>query len=252
MIIKFGPIHGTFNGRRLIGYVILVLAFTFLGAFGTYENMDAPSRFLYWAILIAGIGMFMTFAGDTILEDKFWPSVPRLVKAAIASAIAALPSAGLIWTTERVLRGYQPGYLAMWFYVAIIGFGMLIIHHQLWRPPAKPYAPFFKRLPGEIGTDLMSLSMADHYVEVKTQDGSTMVLMRFADALKELSGYPGHQIHRSHWVADKYVIRLERQGARNMAVLSDGSKLPVSKAYLDDVRSIVESNEAERLEQIEA
>ena len=46
-----------------------------------------------------------------------------------------------------------------------------------------------------------SLSMQDHFVRVTTDRGSAMVLIRFSDAVRELAGHSGAQVHRSHWVA---------------------------------------------------
>ena len=48
-------------------------------------------------------------------------------------------------------------------------------------------------------TGQTKLKMADHYVEAFTTAGSTLVLMRFADAVSELEGADGLRVHRSYW-----------------------------------------------------
>ena len=53
-----------------------------------------------------------------------------------------------------------------------------------------------------------------------------MVLIRFSDALKELAGHPGAQVHRSHWVAHGQAKRLLREKNRTMVELVDGRRLP--------------------------
>ena len=40
-----------------------------------------------------------------------------------------------------------------------------------------------------------------NYVEVWTERGTHLVLMRLSDAIRETAGENGLQIHRSHWVA---------------------------------------------------
>ena len=54
-----------------------------------------------------------------------------------------------------------------------------------------PGARFLDRLPEKLGRDLVYLKTADHYVEAFTTAGSTLVLMRFVDAVAELDGAGG-------------------------------------------------------------
>nr|WP_280890156.1 LytTR family DNA-binding domain-containing protein [Jiella mangrovi] len=96
--------------------------------------------------------------------------------------------------------------------------------------------PFLKRLPKRLGTDLHHLSMADHYVEAHTAAGHALVLIRFSDALAELSEIDGLQLHRSHWVARHAVRRVCRQGRNLVVETIDGAKLPVSRSFQGRVR----------------
>ena len=73
---------------------------------------------------------------------------------------------------------------------------------------------FLDRLPPELGRDLVYLRMADHYVEAFTTAGSTLVLMRFADAVAALEDAGGLRVHRSYWVAKKHVTGTARRNAR--------------------------------------
>ena len=58
---------------------------------------------------------------------------------------------------------------------------------------------------------LLALSVEDHYVDIVTDKGKTLVLMRLADAMKETGSVAGLQIHRSHWVARGAVIKAHRK-----------------------------------------
>jgi DNA-binding LytR/AlgR family response regulator len=108
-------------------------------------------------------------------------------------------------------------------------------------PPVPPVPPFIHRLPPELGRELTRLSACDHYVEAHTRRGHALILLRFSDALGELWGADGFQIHRSHWVARDAVRRLVAEGRTPMIELDDGTRLPVSRSRIADVRARVAS-----------
>ncbi len=72
---------------------------------------------------------------------------------------------------------------------------------------------------------------------LKRSRGSDLILMRLADAFKELGEGRGLQVHRSWWVDFGAVRQLRRDGARTVLVLADGQEVPVSRTYLAAVRS---------------
>ena len=94
-----------------------------------------------------------------------------------------------------------------------------------------------ERLPRPLRGPLWRISVADHYVEVTTDKGSSLVLMRLSDAIKEVAPTAGLQVHRSHWVALDAVRRGTRQNGRPALELVDGSVVPVSRTYLVAVRA---------------
>lgn len=102
-------------------------------------------------------------------------------------------------------------------------------------------AQFFKRLPASLGRDVLYLKMSDHYVEVFTTAGHTVLLMRFADAMAELEGL-GMRVHRSYWVGNNHSERLVRRGRRRFLRLTGGHDVPVSRTYLASVEAALEAN----------
>ena len=62
--------------------------------------------------------------------------------------------------------------------------------------------------------------------------GSTLVLMRFADAVAELDGAGGLQVHRSYWVARRHVEGAARRDGRTTLRLTGGHEVPVSRTYM--------------------
>ena len=80
--------------------------------------------------------------------------------------------------------------------------------------------------------------MIDHYVKAHTGAGSAIILMRFADAVAELNDH-GLQVHRSYWVARRFLKRLVQKDGRTVLRLSSGQEIPVSRTYLTAVRAAV-------------
>ncbi|MBB3160582.1 DNA-binding LytR/AlgR family response regulator [Rhizobium laguerreae] len=99
-----------------------------------------------------------------------------------------------------------------------------------------PVASILDRLKPENRGSLLRLSVQDHYTEVVTSRGRELVLLRFADALKETAATPGFRVHRSHWVADAHVESLKRGNGRLLILTRDGTEIPVSHSYAEDVR----------------
>nr|WP_255553731.1 LytTR family DNA-binding domain-containing protein [Maritimibacter sp. DP1N21-5] len=102
---------------------------------------------------------------------------------------------------------------------------------------ATPQPPrILSRVPIDKRGRLYALSVQDHYVEVITDKGSELVLLRLADAMGEVGTTPGLQVHRSHWVATGAVAAAKRDGAKAVLTLQDGRDIPVSRTYLPAVK----------------
>ena len=91
---------------------------------------------------------------------------------------------------------------------------------------------------------LIYLKVEDHYVKAYTPAGSGLILMRFADAVAELSAH-GLQVHRSYWVAKPYMKRVMPKDGRTVLRLTTGQDIPVSRTYLHAVRAALGDRAAE-------
>lgn len=94
---------------------------------------------------------------------------------------------------------------------------------------------FLKRLPPALGSDLFALEMEDHYVRAHTALGSDLVLLRLRDAVAELDGIAGAQVHRSWWVARDAVERVEREGRSLRLILPRGIAAPVARSRMAEL-----------------
>ena len=102
----------------------------------------------------------------------------------------------------------------------------------------EPPDGFFRRLPTEVGYDILFLKASGHYVEVVTSAGSAIILMRLTDAVTEL-GTEGMRIHRSYWAAHAHMTGLLRRDRRMLLCLTDGHELPISRSLVAAVRSAI-------------
>ncbi|SFJ58952.1 transcriptional regulator, LytTR family [Jannaschia pohangensis] len=100
---------------------------------------------------------------------------------------------------------------------------------------AKP-PTLLDRLPLEKRGALVSVSVEDHYVRIRTDKGEELVLMRLSDALRETGNVAGLQVHRSHWVALDQVTAARREGDRAVLTLRHGPEISVSRANLAAIR----------------
>jgi DNA-binding LytR/AlgR family response regulator len=110
-------------------------------------------------------------------------------------------------------------------------------------PPAPPRAAppaILRRLPYDVRGEILCLNMEDHYVRVHTTRGSTLLLMRFSDAIAELEATPGLRIHRSWWVAARAVAEVERSARSTKARLINGLRAPVSQPYIQALLQMIE------------
>lgn len=90
------------------------------------------------------------------------------------------------------------------------------------------------RLSARFQADVVALESEDHYVRVHGRDGhSELVLMRLRDAIAEMDGSPGEQVHRSWWIARDAVKQVIGAGRSRQLLLVDGTKAPVARDSVD-------------------
>ena len=243
----------------------LVLLFAFIGPFGTFDSLGLPGRFGYWAVAMGGnwlvCGSIMMLA---LVVTGGQTARRRALVAAAAAPVAAAPGTGVVFAAEALFRpGYAEPvgvpmiYLSVAVLMLVIGLSVVSVlevrrrlaeggaagpggdpsEASVARPGPAPGARFLDRLPEKLGRDLVYLKTADHYVEAVTTAGSTLVLMRFVDAIAELDGAGGLRVHRSYWVARRHVESAARQDGRTTLCLTGGHEVPVSRTYMAAVRA---------------
>nr|WP_295834719.1 LytTR family DNA-binding domain-containing protein [uncultured Azospirillum sp.] len=250
--------------RRLPLLATSILALALLGPFGTFREMGFAVRLAYWGGLIAtGWSMFelVILVARRVLPnlERTWP----LMLAAAFLTVSVVQTL-VVALLEIRLRGEDfltpAGLAELYGYVLVITTLVSalpvwlelrehgVVSHRPSAPPQAPItggeptanrpAPFLDRIPAKLGRDLLALEMEDHYVRVHTALGSDLILMRMRDAVAELEGIDGRQVHRSYWVAASAVAAVERKPDGKLSLrLTNGLLVPVSRTHAPSVRA---------------
>ncbi|RWY87375.1 response regulator transcription factor [Rhizobium leguminosarum] len=237
------------HARRFWGtFAAIVLLFAVTGPYGTMENMAFGERLAYWLSLHTlawAIAILCAVIAERLLRGLVASMFARMMA---GSLIAALPIGFAIGLVDYAFTGeattLESGLQRALFAVPLCALFCLLTYMAMSQKIAEAAAPeetspgtsILDRLKPENRGPLLRLSVQDHYTEVVTGRGRELVLLRFADGLKEAATTPGLRVHRSHWVADAHVESLKRDDGRLLILTRDGTKIPVSRSYAEEVR----------------
>lgn len=234
-----------------------------IGPFGTFQDLALPARFAYWGgLLLLGTAAFRLLAAVAGRVIRGHGIAGPVVLVPVTLATNGLMTLGAA-TFEAALRGHDIDVIGGWpaLYLYALAITVPVTGLAVWlelrrSPPAAPPPPatgpdaaagtpqpagpiaFLDRVPPRLGRALLALEMEDHYVRVHTDQGSDLILMRLRDAVAELQGLDGLQVHRSYWVAAQAVAGVERKpDGKAVLLLSNGMRVPVSRSHAAAVRA---------------
>ncbi|MCR9137603.1 MAG: LytTR family transcriptional regulator [Alphaproteobacteria bacterium] len=236
-------IAALFGSARNVGLLALLALLAGLsGPFGTYEALSPLDRHLYWLLVVIGTATAGHLTGTAVehgLGRLDWPAPWRV---AMASVLTTLPVFAVI-ALVLLGFGFRPDaseLLVLLAQCAAVVGGVTVVQHLVARanrPTALPAVPrLMARLPHAKRGRIIRLAAQDHYVEVVTAKGRSLIAMRFGDAMAEASPEPGLQVHRSHWVALHAIAGRARSGDRSGIRLSDHSIIPIGRTFRSAVR----------------
>jgi hypothetical protein len=237
-------LRGLYSSLRALAVMAIVgVLLGFAGPFGTFEILPLAGRIAYWVAIV-----FLTYGsgyGLALLGDRLWgkgrPTWQRVVIQIVPAGLGTSVVMGLlnvaVFGVDDIAWGPLMVLVAQSFAIsaAVVAVSFLsarpVISPDPTPSPATP-PPILERVPLAQRGALLALSVEDHYVDIVTERGKTLVLMRLADAIREAGDAPGLQIHRSHWVATGAVVKAHRSEGKVTLELSNGMRLPVSRGYL--------------------
>ncbi len=243
-----------------LGMMLAVVLLSVSGPFGTFEQFSYGPRFVYWAVVVLTTyvaGQGATTLAIQWLRPRIGQKWPRLV---VGSLAGALPVTLILVIINTIAFGrFQPDDIVkLWLYATIVTVIVVLVLTALGdalrgqtgtaaappegqpavnSPAVDPAAPILERVPLPQRGRLLALVVEDHYVDIMTDKGKTLVLMRLADAMRETGDIPGLQIHRSHWVATGAVVKVHRTDGKLTLELSNGLRLPVSRGFMPAVKA---------------
>ena len=248
------------NRYSRIGMVFAMVLLAVSGPFGTFQSFSVGQRFVYWAIMVVASYLAGQAAATfflVLLAQQISQRWPRLI---VAGLLASLPVTIVVLIVNGVAYRRVPAAdsLMVWLYCVIVTLVVVVLFasfKDLMTTPAVATAepdspgqveaaapgaalpPILERVPLPQRGRLLALSVEDHYVDIVTDKGKTLVLMRLADAMREAGPIKGLQIHRSHWVATAAVVKAHRAAGKLSLELSNGMRLPVSRGFLPAVKA---------------
>jgi hypothetical protein len=238
--------RGHLANPRVLGIMTVVgLVLGLAGPFGSFASLELVPRLVYWVATV-----FLTYIagfGSSLLADELWgrgrPFWLRLIIMSVPAGLGATLIVTLLNLIVFGTDGFEWGsaliLLGQCFAVAIgVEAVVLLTNRREVAVVEEDYGPppILDRVPPHQRGGLIALVVEDHYVDIVTERGKTLVLMRLADAIKETWPVPGLQVHRSHWVARAAVVRAHKSDGKVLLQLTNGMWLPVSRSYLPAVK----------------
>jgi hypothetical protein len=231
------------------------------GAFGTMET-PLFFRLAYWVPIMMVGSLVGWIVADNILKIERWTGSPWLAWLAVTLAVGIFMAIliygfGLAFGRARLTWSNALGYLFPSLAISSVMAGIGIFLNQVPQVTsatksmsedqngadfnrtniAADRAKFLDRLPPRLyGADIIAVEAQDHYLKVYTKRGNDMILMRLSDAMGELDGIEGAQVHRSWWVARNAVTGADRGNGKAVLTLTDDIKVPVSRSYAKALR----------------
>lgn len=216
------------------------------GPYYTLERFSLPERLVYWGTTITLSAAIMTALSVlahrlTEARSSHWALVSTL-----AGVMGVLSVVMTIYLAEGLATGFAPGWFdlsripALLPYVApsVVAVTLIVnavISFQRATGPQPTAAPGLtalqRKLPSHLGHEVIAVQAQDHYVEVTTQQGSAMVLMRLSDVVDDLAPLGGLQVHRSWWINLAHIVAVEKGANGPELRLSSGQVIPVGRSF---------------------
>ena len=197
-------------------------------------------RFLGWSLVIGQAGI-VAHLSQRYVHQKLGDQTRIVQDGLIVCLITVLLTPGVwlvIWGFQWASAVGVPDVLSVAKYGVLFATGLLMLRRsfpvldEVVDPtPDVEHPRLLRRLPIDLDTQILRLTVRDHCVDVVTSAGTHTIRSRFADAIDEMDPVLGHCTHRSHWVTRTAIESVERQAGKIHIRLVNGDLVPVSRKY---------------------
>ena len=219
------------------------------GPFGTLEALPGGLRLIYWGLIVV-TSSTLALHLCILMRALNWVAWPEVLLVSlgfgvIIAALVILVSLALLQPTQS-----YPGTLELVGYSFPSATGILFLSMLVSNASAAPQNSDNEKRPALFARltkyphaqQILSLSAQDHYVQIVTEFGQELCLIRLSDAIQLTRPIPGFQVHRSHWVAKSAVKEVDDKGSAPTVLLLDGRRLNVSQSRLEEFRGFLNAD----------
>ncbi len=237
----------------LLSWATLSVLTAIVGPFSTFDSMSIGFRLVYWGGIIGAAVLFSEAIQWVVAQYE----LPGPFQADLMGSVLMALLFGLAITVfnDVALAPETPFVNALGTNILVVALVCAVINASRayiramardqqeyealsWPDGDADALPSFLRdIDPEIAASVRWIEADDHYLRVHAPSGTARVLMRFRDALEELAVLPGLRVHLSYWVRIADVTEVRADGRRHFAIMPCGSKVPVSRSYLPDLRA---------------
>ena len=229
--------------KKLGGMTLASVLATIMQPFGLRVPGTIGLTLIYW-LLIIGVTFPMGFVISNFCASRSHRPWRSALSAAVAMAIAVTL---VVYAMNTVFLGWGPLEAERLGRVFVSGgpVAVTLLVHMVLAPGSEgldqSQSPkttrLMERLPEGTRGPTQYLAAEDHYTRVTTSQGSSLVLLRFSDALQDVVPTSGLQVHRSHWLSYDAIDKAERRGDAAQLILTNGSSVPVSRGHMPKLRA---------------
>lgn len=215
-----------------------------IGPFGTLSSLTLLPRAAYWTgLTVSGyvIGYLIGYA--VLRPDR--SGVAHWARILVAGGLTGLAMTAVVSVVNWPVFGTVPfvgqarALVGPTLVISVIVMAVIDLfsrHLSPARANVPQTVPLLDRVPFDKRGPLIAISVEDHYVRVRTTKGEEMMLMRLADAIREVGPTKGAQVHRSHWAAFDQVASVTRDGDRAVLHMTAGGDIPVSRRHIPTIK----------------
>jgi len=210
------------------------------------DKLPFPERFAFWGIIF-GVGIAAAgFATPWVINGPLGHRAIPVQLIALTMLISLPIPIVLFWFDTRFSSAWPISNWVLQYFLSLIIAGIIVTGAYVTLKAAasieitdkaegkgddSAVQKLLKRLPIEFhGANLYAVSSEDHYLRIHTDRGEALILMRLADAVRDLETADGLQTHRSWWVARTGVAKAQGPYGKRILTLKSGTVAPVARA----------------------